>query len=271
MDKIRIENLEIYGYHGALPEETRLGQKFLLSMTLHVDTEAAGRTDDLEQTVNYAAVCKKAEQVFLEKPYRLLEACGEALCRALLLAFPTVRQIDLTLKKPWAPIGSHLECVALELTRKRHRAYLGLGSNLGDRQAHLNAALAALDREDTRLKRVSSFYTTKPVGYLEQADFLNAAVELETLLSPKALLDLALSIERSEKRERIIHWGPRTLDIDLLLYDDLVTETEELVLPHPRMHERLFVLLPLSEIAPMAVHPLTGKRIYQIKEALENQ
>jgi 2-amino-4-hydroxy-6-hydroxymethyldihydropteridine diphosphokinase len=130
-------------------------------------------------------------------------------------------------------------------------AYLGLGSNLGDRAATLRAAIAALEASPgIRVTRISSLYETPPWGPVPQGPYLNACIGVETTLSPRQLLDLGLAIERDHGRERAVRWGPRTLDIDLLLFGDTSLDEDGLIVPHPRMAERAFVLVPLAEIAP---------------------
>ncbi len=134
------------------------------------------------------------------------------------------------------------------------RAYLALGSNLGDRLAHLQHALDRLRDTDTvTLNAVSRVYETDPVGGPEQGAYLNAVVAVDTDLSPRALLALAHRLERDAQRVRRERWGPRTLDVDILLYGDLRIEEEDLVIPHPRMWERGFVLAPLRDVAPHLV------------------
>jgi 2-amino-4-hydroxy-6-hydroxymethyldihydropteridine diphosphokinase len=130
-------------------------------------------------------------------------------------------------------------------------AYIGLGSNVGDREANLRKAVERLKKADgIEVTRVSSIYETAPVGYLEQPDFLNAVIEIETTLSPPELLAVTKSIERDQKRLRQVRWGPRTIDLDILLYDDAEVEENGLRLPHPEVANRAFVLVPLAEIAP---------------------
>jgi 2-amino-4-hydroxy-6-hydroxymethyldihydropteridine diphosphokinase len=130
-------------------------------------------------------------------------------------------------------------------------AYLGLGSNLGDRAANLDEATRRLgSAAGTAVVARSGVYETPPWGDADQPPFLNAALRIETSLSPLELLDLALSTERDLGRVRTRRWGPRTIDIDLLAYDDLGIADERLTLPHPRLFERAFVLVPLAEIAP---------------------
>lgn len=139
-------------------------------------------------------------------------------------------------------------------------AYIGLGSNLGDRLAHLRRAVVELTAyPGVCLEAASSVYETAPQGYLDQPFFLNAVLSVRTCLAPFALLKVMGQIEARHGRQRPIHWGPRTLDLDLLLYGQEQIDTPELVLPHPRLTERAFVLAPLCELAPDLRHPLTGK------------
>ncbi|ODT13704.1 MAG: 2-amino-4-hydroxy-6-hydroxymethyldihydropteridine diphosphokinase [Kaistia sp. SCN 65-12] len=147
-------------------------------------------------------------------------------------------------------------------------AFLGLGSNLGDRAATLRAAIAALDTAPSvRVTRISSLYETPPWGPVPQGPYLNACIGVETSLSPRALLELGLAIERDHGRERAIRWGPRTLDIDLLLYGTDHVDEDGLIVPHPRMAERAFVLVPLAEIAPEL--EIGGRAIPELLKGLD--
>ncbi len=142
------------------------------------------------------------------------------------------------------------------------QAYISLGSNLGDRLEYLHKALNILNaHRGIKQLKVSSYYETEPVGHLEQGKFINAVASLKTSLSSYDLLTFLQGIESSLERERTIRWGPRTIDLDLLFYDNLVLDSHILTLPHPRLTERAFVLIPLEEIAPNLVHPLTGMTI----------
>jgi 2-amino-4-hydroxy-6-hydroxymethyldihydropteridine diphosphokinase len=130
-------------------------------------------------------------------------------------------------------------------------AFLGIGSNLGDRVGNVRAAVGFLSvTPGIRVERVSSYYETSPIGPVEQSDFVNVVAMIETAVSPSELLDLALGIEKRMGRVRDIRWGPRVIDIDILLYDGIELDAENLKIPHPRMMERAFVMVPLAEIAP---------------------
>ncbi len=142
----------------------------------------------------------------------------------------------------------------------KHVAFIGLGSNLADPVSQVSHALAALDSvPGTRVVRRSSLYRSAPVGYLQQPDFINAVAQLETELAPRALLDALLALEHECGRTRDFLNAPRTLDLDLLLYDDLTHHEHGLTIPHPQMHLRAFVLQPLLEIAPDCVIPDVGR------------
>ena len=151
------------------------------------------------------------------------------------------------------------------------RAFIGLGSNLQDPEAQVNHALLALGKlPKTKLVKASSLYKTSPVGYIDQQDFINAVAEISTALSPLELLDAILNIETEAGRERPFANAPRVLDCDLLLYDDIKVATEKLTLPHPRMFERGFVLLPLAEISPNLTSP-SGESIVKLAFSHQNQ
>ena len=146
-------------------------------------------------------------------------------------------------------------------------AYIGLGGNLGEPEAHLRAAFDALAAlPDSHLAAVSSLYRSRAIGPGEQPDYLNAAARLDTLLAPEALLDALQAIEHAAGRERLLRWGARTLDLDLLLYGDQVIASERLSVPHPHLPERNFVLQPLLEIAPALCLP-DGRPLRPLAEA----
>ncbi|WP_018663715.1 2-amino-4-hydroxy-6-hydroxymethyldihydropteridine diphosphokinase [Heyndrickxia acidiproducens] len=153
-----------------------------------------------------------------------------------------------------------------------HIAYLSLGSNIEPRLTYLQNAVKALQSTPgIELDKVSSIYETDPVGYTEQGNFLNMAVRIKTVFTALELLETCLSIEQQLGRERKIHWGPRTIDLDILLYNHENMKTEKLVLPHPRMHERAFVLVPLLELEPGLVHPVKKIPLMQMWNDLSDK
>ena len=207
MDKIKIRGLEIWAKHGVFPEENVLGQKFVISADLYTNTRSAGKSDDLTQSIHYGEVCQFMKTFMEEHTYQLIETVAEKLAEELLLVFEHLQGIRLEIAKPWAPVGLPLDTVSVEISRFWHRAYLALGSNLGDKEAYLRQGIQGLqDRKDCRVTAVSSFLRTAPYGGVAQDDFLNACLELDTLLTPEELLDVMHEIEQEAGRERPGRW-----------------------------------------------------------------
>ena len=146
--------------------------------------------------------------------------------------------------------------------------YLGLGNNTGDREANLEAAIQSLPPQVEVLRR-SPIYQTPPWGYTDQPDFLNLVIECATSLSPTELLKYLKDLEKEVGRTASFHWGPREIDIDILLYGSSTFSTPQLTIPHPRVHERAFMLVPLADLAPKLIHPITGLSIQQHLAAVE--
>ena len=269
-DKIKIQNLEVFANHGVFPEENVLGQKFVVSAELYTDTRKAGQTDELTASIHYGEVSAFINRYLKEHTFQLLERVAESLAEELLMQTKGLQKIRLEIKKPWAPVALPLETVSVEIEREWHTAYIALGSNIGDSEAYLKEAIDKLDHLSTsRVEKVSSFLVTAPYGVTDQPDFLNGCLKLQTLLYPEELLQELNRIEQEAGRERIIHWGPRTLDLDIIFYDDLICEEDDLCIPHIEMHKRCFVLKPLEEIAPYKRHPVTGKTVREMLGELE--
>ena len=269
MDQIRIENLEVFCHHGVYKEENVLGQKFLVSAVLFLRTRKAGKTDELTDSVSYGDVCRLITSEMKKQNDKLLERVAERLAEKILLSFPMVERVSVEVKKPWAPVLMHLDYASVRIERSWHRAYIGVGSNLGDRESYLELAERRLSEcEWIRNLKAAAVIETEPYGYLDQGNFLNTVFWVDTLLEPEELLEELHRIEQEANRTREIHWGPRTLDLDILLYDHLVTEEEALIIPHSELHKRLFVLDPLCELNPYGVHPLLKKRFCDLRDEL---
>ncbi len=272
MDKIIIKDLEIYANHGVLKEERELGQKFVVSCVLYLDTRKAASDDDINQTIDYGKICFRITRFLTEHTYKLIETAAEEMVKELLYTIPAIEKIDFDLYKPWAPIGLPLSNVGVSISRGWHDAVIALGSNMGDREAYLKHGVNSIENsKDCRLVSVSKFIETKPYGVTDQPDFLNGCMKIRTLLPPQELLEFLQQIEHSVNRVREGRWGPRTLDLDILFYDDLIIDTMELTVPHIDMQNRDFVLVPLNQIAPNLFHPVLHKTISMLLAELKQR
>lgn len=272
MDQIKIQGLEVYAGHGVFPEENRNGQKFVVDAVLYSDLTPAGKTDDLTLSTHYGEVCHLISRYLKENNFKLIEAAAEHVACEVLLAFPHVKELELTLCKPYAPIGLPFENVCVSIKRGWKKAYLGIGSNMGDKGAYIEKALESLcQHSKIRAVKCSDLIVTAPYGDVEQDDFLNGAVSLETLLTPMELLNYLHELEQEAGRERKIHWGPRTLDLDVLLYQDYVSDEPVLTVPHPDMENREFVLKPLAQLCPYEMHPVLHKSVKHLLAELSDK
>lgn len=272
LDEIRIDNLEIFAHHGVFAEEKEKGQLFYVNAVLYSDLRPAGLKDDLTMSTHYGEVCLLIKKCLTEHTCDLIEAAAEITAREILLQYPLVRSLDLELRKPQAPIPMQFESVSVKLHRGWHRAYVAFGSNMGDSRGYIQEAINGIAEDScNKILQVSDLIVTKPYGGVEQPDFLNGVLKLDTLYSPHELLTRLHELEQAAGRERKLRWGPRTLDLDIIFYDKLVYEDEELIIPHVDMQNRDFVLRPMVQIAPYFRHPLYGKTMAQLLEELEGR
>lgn len=268
-DEIRIEQLEVFAHHGVLAEEQERGQIFQVNAVLYTNIHRAGLEDNLFYTIDYSQVCQFITDWMKQNTYQLLEAVAEKLSKAILLKYDKVTAVELEIRKPEAPIPLPFGCVSVKVYRRWHTAYLAVGSNMGDKVQYIAGAIRALTAHpQINVKKVSDLIQSKPYGVLDQDDFLNGALEVETLLAPEELLDALHDIEDAAGRVRVRRWGPRTLDLDLLFYDKLVYESDNVIIPHPDLQNRDFVLEPLSTLAPNYRHPILGETVLQMFQKL---
>ncbi|KAI4445666.1 Bifunctional folate synthesis protein [Eubacterium plexicaudatum ASF492] len=269
MDQIIIQDLSIYAKHGVYTEENILGQQFLVSVYIDLDLSNAGQTDDLQYTIDYGKICHFVTNYMQSHTFKLIEAAAEHLAEEILLRYEQIKKIRIKVKKPWAPIGLPIKNVCVSVDRTRHSVYLSLGSNLGDRQAYLQQAIEELNALGScKVCEQSKIIETEPYGDVPQDKFLNCVVRIETVLNPQRLLEALHTIEAHADRTREVHWGPRTLDLDILFYDHITMNTQQLTIPHADLHNRSFVLEPLCEIAPWYQHPVLHKTVRELLDGL---
>lgn len=269
MDHIVIRGLTFKGFHGVYAEEKEKGQTFTVNADLYTDISAPGHSDNLCDAVNYAEVCSVIEEIVTGESRNLIEKVCEDIAETVLIKYPSVERAVIEVQKPEAPIKMEFSSVSVVADRCWHDVYVALGSNIGDSKELIKDAVAKIGR-DVLVKdlRESELITTAPYGVTDQPDFLNGAVYFRTLYSPLLLLKRLWEIEKEAGRERLIHWGPRTLDLDIIMYDDLVMNTKELTIPHADMHNREFVLKPVCELNPGLMHPILGKSVSEIYREL---
>ena len=269
LDKIEIKELEVFANHGVYPEENILGQKFVISATLFTSTRQAGVTDDLSASINYGEVSHMITDFTRKHTFKLLEALAENLAEMLLCTLKGLEMVTLKIEKPWAPVGLPLKTVSVEITRKWHTAYIAFGSNMGDKRQFIDNGIRGLSQtKGCRIEAVSDYLITEPYGVIDQDEFLNGALKMRTLLTPEELLERLHQLEQEANRERIIHWGPRTLDLDILFYDQEIIDSPTLHIPHTDLQNRTFVLIPMNQIAPYLRHPVLNQTISQLLDSL---
>ncbi len=252
MDEIILEGLRFDGRHGVTPEERAKPQAFEIDLSLGLDLKAAGTTDRLDKTVDYSLVFQEVRQIVGGESFRLLEALAERIATRM-LTYNKVVLVKVTVKKLHPPIEGDYRyfAVALERERPEHPVFISLGTNLGDREKNLTEARRMLESLPlSRIVRFSSLYPTSPWGKVDQPEFLNQVALFETRLLAREMLQELLDIEEAMGRKRQEKWGPRNIDLDLLLYGDQVIKEPDLIVPHPWLTKRAFVLVPLLEVAP---------------------
>ncbi|GAA5167047.1 dihydroneopterin aldolase [Ornithinimicrobium tianjinense] len=266
-DEIRLLGVAARGHHGVLDFEKRDGQDFVVDVVMQVDLTAAGRTDDLARTVNYAEVAADVVDVVTGEPYDLIETVASVIADRV-LARPLVEHVEVTVHKPQAPVGVPFGDVQVVVRRAKDvPVVIALGANLqgvdgADPDETVREAARRLHRvRGLRGVRVSRLFVTAPVGgeaVVGQPDYVNAVAVGRTRLAPAGLLAQLHRIEDEHGRTRQVRWGARTLDLDLVQYGDpragadVTSSVPELLLPHPRAHERAFVLQPWLDVDPDA-------------------
>ena len=264
-DTIELLGVRAKGYHGVFAEERREGQDFVVDVVMSLDLGPAGASDDLGDTVSYADIAADVVADIEGEPLDLIEALAARIADSV-LRYPRVEGVEVTVHKPQAPVGVPFGDVRVRIARERRApVVIALGSNLGDSEETLAEAVARLRGAGVDVSSPLRRYVTVPVGGPEQPDYVNAVVTGTTGRSPWSLLAAMHEIEADLGRVREVRWGPRTLDLDLVQYgdpavaSDVVLDEERLTLPHPRAHERAFVLVPWLAVDPDAVLRVDGE------------
>jgi dihydroneopterin aldolase/2-amino-4-hydroxy-6-hydroxymethyldihydropteridine diphosphokinase len=268
LDRVSLAGLRVFARHGVLAHERQQGQEFLIDAVVWLDTRAAAAADDLSLAADYGEIADRIVALASGAPVNLIETLAQRLADGC-LAEPAVQEVEITVHKPHAPIRHQFADVSVTIRRKRQAAagpggeqpvVIALGSNLGDRLGQLQGAVDALASPPWLTQvSVSPVYQTAPVGGPAQPDYYNAVLTARTMLPPRDLLARCQQVESAAGRVRAETWGPRILDLDIIVYGDVVTDDPELTLPHPRAYQRAFVLAPWHAIDPEAVIPGHGR------------
>lgn len=258
MDKITLSKMDFEGHTGCFDFEKKDGQKFIVSLDLFVDRIKGCYTDELSDTVDYSKVYEITKEIVTSDSGNLIECLAQKIADGVLKSDSRIEKVIVTVSKPEAPVKGIFETMEVTIGRaKKEFVILSLGSNMGDRESNILAAEEALKAlpgiEDFT---EASIYETEPVGLEDQPYFLNTCVGFYTDIDPFDLLDRIHVIENDLLRRREVHWGPRTIDIDIIFYGDKVIMKPELTVPHPRWYLRSFVTVPLREIKDVGqYHP----------------
>ena len=263
-----LQDYEIVACHGVNPEEKLNPQRFLFTVKVDEDLPIDMK-DDISGTVSYSAVKKIVKAVAEGESVDLIETLAVRIAKNVLLSFSRAEGVSVLVKKPDAPMSGKFDYAAAEVTLKWTEVYLALGSNEGDRNAYLDLAVKMLKGDDNfKDVKESERICTEAYGGVATGEFVNSCVRLRTLYSPSELLAKIHEIESAGGRVRTVHWGDRTLDVDIIFYGGEVIGSDELIVPHPDMQNREFVLKPLMELCPNKVHPLLNKRVNELYYAL---
>jgi dihydroneopterin aldolase/2-amino-4-hydroxy-6-hydroxymethyldihydropteridine diphosphokinase len=258
-DRIVLRGVWGTGYHGVFDHEKRDGQVFVVDVELEVDLQRAGESDDLAQTVNYGEIGADVLRRIEGEPFDLIERLAEVIAQDC-LAHPLVEAVTVHVHKPQAPVGVEFSDVEVVVHRERElsEVVIAIGANLADPVRTVRSAIRRLRRIGLHDVRASGLFETDPVGGPEQPPFVNAVVVARTRLAPAHLLRRLHQLEAEAGRVRDVRWGPRTLDLDLIQYGtpgedcEVRSDDDDLSLPHPRAHERAFVLVPWLDADPAA-------------------
>lgn len=271
MDFIKIKDLEVYANHGLFEEENKLGQKFLISAEIGMSFRDCAIEKNLDRSIDYGKLSHELYDLFKNETEDLIETLAYKMTKFIFDNYEMAETVDLTIKKPWAPINLPLDTASVRCKKKRRDYYIGIGTNLGDREGYIKSALEKMEEVGLRVLEKASIIETKAWGKTDQGDFLNTVVKVSSYEDPHDLLHILQKIEIDLDRVRHEKWGARTIDLDILFIDREIHYTDELIVPHPYIAEREFVLESLNELMPNYFHPILNKKISKLYEEVKDE
>ncbi len=268
---IHINGLEVHAYHGVNEPEKIQGQRFYLNVILYLDYQNTISSSNIDNTVHYGQVGQNIIDFFKQNRCDLIETITHKLITMLFEKYHLVTKIDLEVVKPWAPLKFSFENVKTRVIEKKTTVYIALGGNIGNTQSYFKEAINLIsDMQGVYDLRQSKIYKSSPFGDVKQADFYNMAIAIETNIHPNRLLKKLKQIEQTLDRQKTLRWGPRTIDLDIILYGNDIVCTPELAIPHKMMAKRDFVLKPLLDLNCNLIDPRTKAYLSDIYESLDD-
>lgn len=265
MDCIKIQQLEVFGHHGCKENEKTNGQKFHIDMDLYDDIERAGIEDDLDVAMNYASICRFVQKFVAENCYNLMETIAEKTTQAILKEFPRIREMNFAITKLASPDNVTFKNVTISVHRGWKKVYLSIGTN-GDEEL-INQAIDCLyDDGAVRILAVSNYVQTPFKTSEGIMNLLHGCLEIETLYSPKQLQNC---LRNTENEIAISPCHDGQAEINIVFYDNEVIQDGEIVIPLLDVHKKEYILEPLNQIAPYAIHPIFRKTVSQMLAELK--
>ncbi len=271
MNEIKIDKIKFKANHGVFEFEKENGQYFYLSINIKTNFEETLFDDNLNNTIHYGYISEDAIKFLQENTFDLIETAIYRLSDFLFSKYNKIDELELEIFKPNAPVELDFKNISVKIKHKKTKVYISLGSSIGDLNKYFDDAIKMLKKtRGIYCLKESQRYSSLPLGGVAKEEFLNSVVEIETILTPAKLLKILNNIENKLDRKREIKWDDRTIDLDILFYGNQIISKENLIIPHPEIENRDFVLKPLLDLNKNLRNPINNKRILDIYNELEN-
>lgn len=270
MNEIKIDRIKFRANHGVFAFEKEQGQDFYLSINIKTNFEETLFNDDLNNTIHYGYISDDAILFLQENTFDLIETAIYRLSDFLFSKYDQIDELELEIFKPDAPVDLEFKDISVKVRHKRNNVFIALGSSIGKKDDYFDKAIKMLkESEGVYQIRESKRYKSSPLGNAAKEEFLNSVIEIKTILSPLKLLEILNNIEDSLDRKRDIKWGDRTIDLDILFYNNQIICKENLIIPHPEIKNRDFVLKPMIDLNKNFISPIDNKRVIDLYEELK--
>ncbi len=271
MNEIKIDKIKFKANHGVFEFEKENGQYFYLSINIKTNFEETLFDDNLNNTIHYGYISEDAIKFLQENTFDLIETAIYRLSDFLFLKYNQIDELELEIFKPNAPVELDFKNISVKIKHKKTKVYISLGSSIGDLNKYFDDAIKMIKKTSgIYCLKESQRYSSLPLGGVAKKEFLNSVVEIETILTSTKLLKVLNDIESKLDRKREIKWDDRTIDLDILFYGNQIISKENLIIPHPEIENRDFVLKPLLDLNKNLRNPVNNKRILDTYNELEN-